>query len=767
MRQLNSSTTSNEEFDKSWSLLSEAFHAIYEQNAGNYTFEELYRNAYQIVLNKNADKLHAGFRAIVSDNLEKVNRQELDVAHSAIAKAEQSDSTIAIAEARLSFLREMHSVWSFHVTCLGMMSDVLRYMDKVATRDQKLPRVRDAGYTIYRDTLLRSANLPSGQRMTKTILDCIESERNGAIVDRSLLKACLGILTALSAYGGPEVAETVYSADFEEQFLQESRQFYSKEAAKTIQELPASDYLLYVDRRLKEEEDRIAHYLSEETSSRLEHIVEHETISTYVQNILDMGIASMLLNDRMTDLSNLHRLLSRVDPQTVEFNKALTLQIVAAGDQINVSIMEDNTSPTNDKGSEKVSATTLALRWVQEVLDLRQKYDIILLEAFHSHQDVKNTMTRAFSQFINKNGRSAEFVSLFIDDNLKKGLKGKTEQEVDTVLEKTVSLFRYISDKDVFERYYKTHLAKRLLNSRSVSDDAERGMIAKLKVEVGSTFTSKMEGMFKDMKISTDTMKDFRKFEEKNEVCSTPEMTVSVLTSTFWPVGTVDTAAATCLFPPEVERRKEAFQKFYLNRHSGRQLTWLPSHGTADMRGTFGKRKYDLNVSTYAMVILLQFNSHASLTFTDLRSMTSIPESELSRNLQSLACAKYKILTKEPRSRDVKVTDSFSINSTFTSPQLRIKIALIANKVETETERKDTFERIEETRKHQTEACIVRTMKARKQMENNNLVAEVTSQLMPKFNPDPIMIKSRIEALIEREYLERDENDRRVYKYLA
>jgi len=43
-------------------------------------------------------------------------------------------------------------------------------------------------------------------------------------------------------------------------------------------------------------------------------------------------------------------------------------------------------------------------------------------------------------------------------------------------------VFRFLEDRDVFERYYKQHLAKRLLSHRSVSDDAERAMIAKLKV---------------------------------------------------------------------------------------------------------------------------------------------------------------------------------------------------------------------------------------------------------------------------------------------
>lgn len=43
-------------------------------------------------------------------------------------------------------------------------------------------------------------------------------------------------------------------------------------------------------------------------------------------------------------------------------------------------------------------------------------------------------------------------------------------------------IYSALQEKDVFEKYYKQHLAKRLLLGRSVSDDAERNMIAKLKV---------------------------------------------------------------------------------------------------------------------------------------------------------------------------------------------------------------------------------------------------------------------------------------------
>lgn len=57
-----------------------------------------------------------------------------------------------------------------------------------------------------------------------------------------------------------------------------------------------------------------------------------------------------------------------------------------------------------------------------------------------------------------------------------------TEQEIEGILDKTMVLFRFLQEKDVFERYYKQHLAKRLLLNKSVSDDSEKNMIMKLKV---------------------------------------------------------------------------------------------------------------------------------------------------------------------------------------------------------------------------------------------------------------------------------------------
>jgi len=43
-------------------------------------------------------------------------------------------------------------------------------------------------------------------------------------------------------------------------------------------------------------------------------------------------------------------------------------------------------------------------------------------------------------------------------------------------------VFKYIEDKDVFQKFYSKMLANRLVQHMSTSDDAEASMISKLKV---------------------------------------------------------------------------------------------------------------------------------------------------------------------------------------------------------------------------------------------------------------------------------------------
>jgi cullin 3 len=118
-------------------------------------------------------------------------------------------------------------------------------------------------------------------------------------------------------------------------------------------------------------------------------------------------------------------------------------------------------------------------------------------------------------------------------------------------------------------------------------------------------------------------------------------------------------------------------------------------------------------------------------------------------------------------SKDFLPGDVYTLNGSFKHNQYKIKVPTAFAKENKAAEKADVAEKVDEDRRHMVEATIVKVMKTRRKIEHNALIAEATKILSQKFSPDPTMIKKRIESLIDREYMERDSEDRRFYKYIA
>jgi cullin 3 len=830
------------DFDAIWEILRDALSKIHTRNASKLSFEQLYRAAYKLILKKKGNLLYdkvkefeeQWFASQVMPKIQTLITRNL----TSITLGAGPGATVN--ERRLTgekFLKGLKASWEDHNTCMSMTADILMYMDRVYCSENKIPSIFTTAMGLFRDHVLRSAlvaedsNIVTVEILNAVILDQIQMEREGDVIDKNLVKTCLNMLEGLYETDAENEDQKLYLTEFEPVFLQASKEFYQKECMTLLQESDCSTWLRQTQKRINEEADRCRTTTSLLTDAKIAKIVENEMIASHLQEFIGLegsGVEAMINNDRFDDLALLYAAIARIDPKLEALRDALSSRILAMGSEINKTIQNTDfaqlaaaaTAGEDGQSSKKAApmnaaaqATAAAIKWVDDVLLLKDKFDLMWKDCFNEDLILQTALTKSFSDFINLFHRSSEFVSLFIDSNLKTGIKGRTEEEVDKVLDKATTLLRYISDKDMFERYYKKHLARRLLHGKSESTDIEKQMISRMKQEVGNYFTAKLEGMFKDMTMSEELTSGYRTHitnlgsADKGRI----DLGVNVLTSNFWPMEVMNATSrdedgftARCNWPPEIKTLQESFTKYYLKERNGRKLSWLPFTGSADIRCTFPKvpgkegllgreRRHELTVPTYGMMVLLLFNDvdkDASLTFEEIQEATLIPPAELIRILTTLAVIpKAKVLNKDPPTKNVKAGDRFSFNASFTSKSVRIKAPTITgiNKVEGDEERKETESKNDEMRAGVIEACIVRIMKyvflsqcpsywpftnipirQRKELAHQQLFAEVIAQLSARFKPDLNMVKKRVESLIEREYLERAEDaDRPSYRYLA
>jgi cullin 3 len=752
------------DFETCWDLLREALRDIHNKNCSRLSFEELYRAAYKIVLKKKGEELYdrvtrfeeAWFAENVIPKIEGIGTATLRNLGDANAA---SGSVNERRQAGEKFLKGLRDTWEDHNMSMNMMADILMYLDRGYTQaDPSRSSIFATTISLYRDHILRSSidEIPSKMVINVLIsvmLDQIDMEREGDVIDRALIRSCSRMLSSLYKDQQENENDKLYLLVFEPEFLNHSEDYYSVECERLLRSSDASSWLRQTQQRLNEEVDRCETTIELETLPKVSQVIEKQLIQKHLAEFLALegsGLRWMIDNDKIEDLSILYRLISRVDDKKTALRDILQKRVVELGLEIERQLKSTDFSAGAAAGDgeeggegEKAKAlnpaaqqTAAAIKWVDDVLKLKDKFDNLWTRCFQDDLIIQTSLSRSFTDFINMFSRSSEYVSLFVDDNLKRGIKGKTEAEVDAVLEKAIVLIRYLQDKDLFQTYYQRHLARRLLHGKSESHDVEKQIISRMKQEMGQQFTSKFEGMFRDLVTSSELTTGYRdRMRDKGDAGKTIDLSISVLTTNYWPPEVMgrstqigEGSRVQCTYPREIERLQASFEQFYLTNRNGRKLTWIGTTGSADVKCTFpaipGKqgplareRRYEVNVPTFAMVVLLLFNELKEeewLSFEEIQAKTNISTSDLMRTLTAIAVApKSKVLLKEPATKSVKASDKFAFNASFQSKTVRIKAPIInaVSKVEDNAERKSTEDKNNQTRAYIIDAAIVRIMK--------------------------------------------------------
>ncbi|KAM7000569.1 cullin-4B isoform 2-T2 [Tautogolabrus adspersus] len=699
---------------ETWQKLKEAVEAIQNSTSIKYNLEELYQAVENLCSHKISAKLYKQLRAVCEDHI----------------KA-QIDHNLTDALDSVLFLKKIDKCWQDHCRQMIMIRSIFLFLDRTyVLQNSMLPSIWDMGLELFRFYIISDLKVQS--KTIDGILLLIERERNGEAIDRSLLRSLLSMLSDLQ----------IYQDSFEQRFLEETNRLYAAEGQRLMQEREVPEYLHHVNKRLEEEADRVITYLDQSTQKPLIATVEKQLLGEHLTATLQKGLTHLLDENRIQDLSLLYQLFSRVRGGVQVLLQHWIEYIKAFGSTIVINPEKDKTM-------------------VQELLDFKDKVDHIIDVCFMKNEKFVNAMKEAFETFINKRpNKPAELIAKHVDSKLRAGNKEATDEELEKMLDKIMIIFRFIYGKDVFEAFYKKDLAKRLLVGKSASVDAEKSMLSKLKHECGAAFTSKLEGMFKDMELSKDIMVQFKQYMQCQNIPGNIELTVNILTMGYWPTY----VPMEVHLPAEMVRLQEIFKTFYLGKHSGRKLQWQSTLGHCVLKAEFKEGKKELQVSLFQTLVLLMFNEGEEFTLEEIKLATGIEDSELRRTLQSLACGKARVLTKIPKSKDVEDGDKFSCNDDFKHKLFRIKINQIQMK-ETVEEQVSTTERVFQDRQYQIDAAIVRIMKMRKTLSHNLLMSEVYNQL--KFPVKPADLKKRIESLIDRDYMERDKENPNQYNYVA
>lgn len=639
-------------------------------------------------------------------------------------------------------LTELRHRWSNHQIMNKWLKKFFTYLDRYYVKHHSLPTLSQAGLRCFRTKVYDEMK----SETTTAILGLINDEREGKIIDNSLIKSVVELYESMGM-GSLDA----YNTDLEVPLLDSTREYYAKKREDWIND-STPDYLIKAEDALTKESKRVDDYLNSASEAKILKVVEEEILERVEMVLLEKessGCRALLQNDKSEDLQRMFRLFSRLENGLNPMASIFQNFISSMGDDI------VNRRQARLEGGEKDKNDDP--KFVKSLISLHEKYLGVVKKDFSGHSLFQKALKDAFVEVVNKNvGQftNAELMSTFCDRILKSGGEKLSESEVEESLDRIVQLFSYLTDKDMFAEIYRNQLAKRLLTQRSTSDDSEKLMIAKLKMQCGTQFTSKMEGMLSDLAVGSEQRSEFE--NRMRSVDTKLDFSVQVLTTGFWPTYKSPEVALT----PEMSKCMDIFKDWHEQKHQKRKLTWVLSQGNASVRGAFGKKSYDFQVSTLQAIALEAMNDGVTMTFQELATKLNAEDSILKPLMHSLSCGKYKILIKTPPGNKINATDTFIANPKFSSNmrKLRIPMATLESSLNTK--------RVEEDRTIAIEAAIVRIMKARKTLQHQQLLSEVLNQLA-FFNPNPRDIKKRIEGLIDREYLERSADNSQVYNVRA
>ncbi|KAG2177587.1 hypothetical protein INT44_008099 [Umbelopsis vinacea] len=714
----------------------------------------------------------------------------------------------------------------------GIISRVCEYLNKIITQSNhsKLPaqsKRQNVGNSIYKRQTVQALALSIwkkniflyirdhyNNRLLYQIFEHIRRDRDGFDAPYSSLKIAITSLVQINSLTDQPLH--LYIEEFERPYLVHTKRYYEAESAREIANASVSQFMTKATQRLQQESFRNYRYCHSTSHDRILRETEAQYIAAY-QNVIQEEFVNMLNENRYTG----SYVISNATDCTLAYNLLLR---VPNGLKPILALYETYVANRGKTILEKLGSTVSKSpkSYVEQLLELHQKFYLINKETFAGNPTFTAAVDKAFRTIVNDttvnpSANGPEVLARYCDSMLKRstvkkemansaasGVSGKgsirrrpavgDEGDPTETLTRMITLFKYIDDKDVFQKFYARLLAKRLIHATSISEEAEATMISQLKETCGIEYTSKLHRMFTDMSLSADLNLAFK--TQEGDIKGNASFLIShlkfrklntrvllgfemlVLTSGAWPLN--QSMAGEFKVPEELVKSISKFEDFYKEKHSGRRLAWLwhlsrgslvlkltlglpfelliPLVFVGEVRATHLDKPYDLSVSLHQMALVLLFNTVQKLSVNEMAAQTGLTIPDVLRSVKALVDLGIFNSTEKKISESAEL----SINSEFTSKRTKIKVSTLVQ-ADTPQENSATRKAVEEDRRIILQAAIVRVMKSRQILSHQQLVQEVIDQTRSRFAPSVPLIKKCIEQLLEKQYIDRQDRDRYVY----
>ena len=299
--------------------------------------------------------------------------------------------------------------------CLNRFTkqQLIHYKSHEAQRIAQMT-VEGHAYLIWKRVILLHFKEVHSDKLITQILDFLRHDRDGELREKVFLKDSIQSFIDLNVFESNPLQ--LYTEEFEIRFLQDTREYYSRESGIKIKELDISDFMSTAMFRLEQEKIRMDRYCPQSCVKALQ--VFHELYIANHREIIEDNFNDMIHEENIADCRMAHKLLLKLPNGTR--NIVIVFEKYAA-ECVNLALM--NISAEVSSGNQTIYLETL--------IKMQSNMTNISKSMFDNDPIFDAAIDKAFRLVINRPEITiaAENFAKYCDYLLKKNIKSKIDEE--------------------------------------------------------------------------------------------------------------------------------------------------------------------------------------------------------------------------------------------------------------------------------------------------------------------------------------------------